>query len=249
MTSNLFVGKLFSWGRNSVAFAATLVLAASVFVAPVEAKDAAKAKTAATKTFNPWTKLCQKAPKGKVKICVTRIDGLGGANLIPYAPIALEQIEGKDSSIVITLPHVWLVPVEFKSKDSKKTIKSIRFVGARWAILTGVFIKIDENKIHKLNYVYCDQASCVAQTKATKQLMTEMKKGKKITIVALNNKKPMKRPFPLKGFAAAVDGKAGDAKMWQKRLSVVRKRQISLVQQYQKAEIAATKKMKKEKKK
>ena len=232
------------WSRIGLAIGLAVLVVAGSFSAPTYAQDAAKKKTAAAKNFNPWSKLCSTATKKVPKVCVTRIDGLGGPNLAPYAPIAIEDIDGKGKSFIVMLPHVWLVPVEFKDKKTKKTMKSIRFIGARWAILTGVFIKIDENKIHKLKYVYCDQSSCVAQIKASKALLAEMKKGKKITVVAMNNSKPMKRPFPLKGFGKAIDGKPANAKAWQGRIAAVRKQQILLVRKYQKAEQEAAKKRK-----
>jgi len=231
------------WAWKGIALVVAAVMAVSTFGAPAFAQDAKK-KAAAAKAFNPWSKLCSTKTEKLPKVCVTRIDGLGGANLVPYAPVAIEQIEGGTTSLIVMLPHVWLVPVEFKDKKTKKTMKSIRFIGARWAILTGVFIKIDENKIHKLKYVYCDQSSCVAQIKASKELLAEMKKGKKISVVAMNNKKPMRRPFPLKGFGKALDGKPTDAKKWQNRIASVRKQQILLVQKFQKAEMEAAKKRK-----
>ena len=231
-------------GRNGFALILAAMMALGAFGAPAYAQDAAKKKKPAAKAFNPWTKLCSVKTKKLPKVCVTRIDGLGGQNLVPYAPIALEQIDGGGNSLVVTFPHVWLVPVEFKDPKTKKPIKSIRFMGARWAIKMGVFIKIDQNKIHKFNYVYCDQASCVAQTKASKALIAELKKGKKITIVAMNSKKQMPRAFPLKGFGKAVDGKPSDGKTWQQRIGAVRKQQILLVQRYQKAELAVLKKQK-----
>ncbi|MCP4932924.1 MAG: hypothetical protein GY927_01675 [bacterium] len=236
-------------GRKGFALVITAIVALSAFGAPAFAQDASKKKKESSEAFNPWIKLCSVKTKKLPKVCVTRIDGLGGSNLVPYAPIALEQIDGIGDSLIVTFPHVWLVPVEFKDPKTKKPLKSVRFIGARWAIKMGVFIKIDKNKIHKFSYVYCDQASCVAQTKATKELMAELKKGKKIIVVAMNSKKQMPRAFPLKGFGKALAGKPSDGKSWQKRIAGVRKQQILLVQKFQKAEMAAIKKRKEAQKK
>ncbi len=249
MTMTLTDTKRSVCGRKGFAFVIAAILALSAYGAPAFAQDAAKKKKAAAKAFNPWTKLCSVKTKKAPKVCVTRIDGLGGQNLVPYAPIAIEQIDGVGDSLIVTFPHVWLVPVEFKDPKTKKTLKSIRFIGARWAIKMGVFIKIDKNKIHKFSYVYCDQASCVAQTKATKELLAELKKGKRITVVAMNTKKQMPRAFPLKGLGKALSGKPSDGKTWQKRIAGVRKQQILLVQKFQKAEMAALKKRKEAQKK
>ncbi len=235
MMNILFARKLSSWGQKATTLAiATMMVAGGVF-APAQAKPDAKKAVAAN--YNPWNKLCSKAPKGKKKICVTRIDGLGGDKMIPYAPLAIEEIEGKEKSVVVTLPNIWLLPVAFKDKKTKKEVKSFRFVGARWGILTGVYLKVDENKVHKLRYVFCDQFGCVAQAKASKALIAEMKKGKKIIVAAQNGPKNMRRPFPLKGFGKALDGKASDPVAWNKRISAVRKQQIIVVQKYQRQEM------------
>ena len=149
MTMTLTNTKRLVRGRKGFALVIAAMMALSAFGAPAFAQDAAKKKKAAAKVFNPWTKLCSVKTKKAPKVCVTRIDGLGGQNLVPYAPVAIEQIDGLGDSLIVTFPHVWLVPVEFKDPKTKKTLKSIRFIGARWAIKMGVFIKIDKNKIHK----------------------------------------------------------------------------------------------------
>ncbi len=244
MTNTQTANKRRFTGRNGIMLALAAMVALGTLGAPAFAQDAAKKKKAAAKSFNPWTKLCSVKTEKLPKVCVTRIDGLGGPNLVPYAPVAIEQIDGAGDALIVTFPHVWLIPVEFEDPKTKKKTKSIRFIGARWAIKMGVCIKIDQNKIHKFNYVYCDQASCVAQTKLTKELMAELKKGKKLTVVAMNTKKQMPRAFPLKGLVKALDGKPSDGKEWQKRIGFVRKQQILLVQKYQKAEMEAAKKRK-----
>jgi invasion protein IalB len=235
-------------GRNGIVFAVALLMAASAFGTPTLAKNDAKKKAAAAKTNKPWIKLCPKAPKGKPKLCVTRADYLDRANMVPYAPIAVEQIDGKNASIVVTLPHVWIVPVTGKDKKTKKEVKGVARVGARWGILSGVIVKIDENKIHKLKYVYCDQFGCVAQAKVDKKLMDEMKKGKRIFVAGKNGQKTLGLPFTLKGFGEAFDGKAADGdayqKAWQKQMQAIRKQQIAMMKRQQEAAKKAAEKKK-----
>ena len=245
MTNMLFANKwhsrLFVQSRMAIALALTVVIAVGALGTPVLAKDEAKLKTKApaAKANQPWIKLCPKAPKGKPKLCVTRADYLDRANMVPYAPIALEQIDGKDPSIVVTLPHVWIVPVTRKDPKTKKDVKGAARVGARWGILSGVIVKIDENKIHKLKYVYCDQFGCVAQAKATKKLLDEMKKGKRIFVAGKNGPKTLGLPFTLTGFGKAIAGKASDEvaykKAWQAQMMSIRKQQIAMAKKRQAA--------------
>jgi invasion protein IalB len=250
MTSNLFAYrafyKQFSVGRSVIAFVVALVVALGAAATPTLAKDDAKKTKAVAKAHKPWIKLCPKSPKGKPKLCVTRADYLDRANMLPYAPVAIEEIEGKGASIIVTLPHVWIVPVTREDKKTKKKIKGAARVGARWGILSGVIVKIDENKIHKLKFVYCDQFGCVAQTKATKALLNEMKKGKRIFVAGKNGPKTLGLPFTLDGFGTALAGKASDEaayrKAWQKQMVAIRKQQVAMAKKQRAAAIAAQKK-------
>ena len=238
MTRNLFANRLFvpllKGSRGVFVFAGALLIAVGSFGSSGFAKDEAKLKTAKApaKTHKPWIKLCPKMPKGaKKKLCVTRADYLDRANMVPYAPIAIEDIDGK-KSIVVTLPNIWIVPVQRKDKKTGKVQKGLQRVGARWAILSGVIVKVDENKIHKLKYVYCDQFGCVAQAKLTDKLLKEMKKGKRIFVAGKNGPKTLGLPFTLTGFGKALDGKASDEvayrKAWQAQMASIRKQQIAM---------------------
>ncbi len=247
MTSKLFANGPASTSRMAGRMVLAIVMAAGMVVAPAFAKDQAKLKSQkAGEPNQPWIKLCPKTPKGKPKLCVTRADYLDRANMVPYAPIAVEEIEGKGASIVVTLPHIWIVPVKGKDKKTGKVVNGAARVGARWAILSGVIIKIDDHKIHKLKYVYCDQFGCVAQAKATKAILDEMKKGKRIFVAGKNGPKTLGLPFTLSGFGKALDGKPADEaayrKAWQKQMLAIRKQQIALLKKQQAAAQAKKKK-------
>ncbi len=232
MNQTIFSKRLSPVRRALLAFLVAM-LAFSGFGPVAGAKEDAKNKAAAAKDYKPWIKLCPKMPKDKPKLCVTRADYLDRANMLPYAPVAIEQIDGKDSSIVVTLPNIWLVPVKGVDKKTKKETTRVARIGARWGILSGVIVKIDENKVHKLKYVYCDQFGCVAQAKATKKLLDEMKKGKRIFVAGKNGQKTLGLPFTLKGFGEALTGKPSDEaayrKAWQKQMAAIRKQQIDRV--------------------
>ncbi len=235
-------------GRSLTAFAFAFVVALGMSGTATFAQDKAAAKKSAAKEYKPWIKLCPKPQKGQPKLCVTRADYLDRANMVPYAPIAIEEIEGKGKNLIVTLPHVWIVPVTRKDKKTKKEIRGAARVGARWGILSGVIVKIDENKVHKLKYVYCDQFGCVAQTKLTKAILDEMKKGKRIFVAGKNGQKTLGLPFTLKGLNEALAGKPADEKAyrkaWQNQMVSIRKQQIALMRKQQEAAKKAAEKKK-----
>jgi len=233
-----------SLGAKSVAFVIAAMLAVGLAAAPAMAKPDAK-KKAGAKEYKPWIKICPKMAKGAPKLCVTRADYLDRANMVPYAPIAIEDVKGKGRSIVVTLPHMWLIPVTAVNKKTKKQKKVIARVGARWAILSGVVVKVDKNKPHMLKYVYCDKFGCTAQAKVDKKLMAEMKKGKRIFVAGKNGQKTLGLPFTLKGFGEAFDGKPADElaykKAWQQQMASIQRQQIAAIKKRR----AAQKKKKK----
>ena len=117
-----------------MAFAIALLLAGGSFASPALAKDEAKLKTpAAAKEHKPWIKLCPKMPKGnKKKLCVTRADYLDRANMVPYAPIAVEDIDGKKSLVRDAAKYLDCARAAQRSKnrqDTKRCAKGWRQVG------------------------------------------------------------------------------------------------------------------------
>ena len=238
--------------RYLLAGAAAVMLGITVPVAM--AQDAAKKGAAANKAkpnpdFKPWIKLCPKVPEGKPKLCFVRADYLDRANSVPYSPVAIEMVEGQKPQLVVTLPHVWLIPVKTKDPKTKKEVQAIAPTTAKWVIKPGVIMRVDEGENYKLSYTYCDNFGCVAQMDITDKVVDEMKKGTQIAVAGQNGNKPLGLPFTLAGFTKAYDGDPVDQEAyqnaWKKKIEALRKKQLEA----QKKRLEQMKKAAKDKKK
>ena len=216
--------------NKNILIGAVLALGTLIGSTAVMAQDATKAPAKAKAKFKPWIKLCPKVAKGAKKICMVRADYLDRANGVPYAPVSIEQVEGAGERLVVTLPHIWLMPAKVKNKEGKE-VKVIRPVSARWKIGAGVQVKVDKGKTYKLTYSYCDNFGCVAQVKADAELIGAMKKGNQIQVAGISGPRPLGLPFTLQGFAKAYDGKPVSQeiyeKAWKKKLIAIRKMQLA----------------------
>src|SRR5271169_1833145 len=97
----------------------------------------------------------------------------------------------------------------------------------------GVQIKIDDSDPVALKYTVCGTMSCQAQMDLTKETFDKMRKGKQMTVAAMNiQQKTMGFPVPLTGFAKAFDGPAADnakyAEAHRQMIEQSRQRQIEL---------------------
>ena len=228
MTKNLFGNKwaikMFSPSGNGMLFAAAVIMATVSFGAPGWAKDESKLKSAAAAkqsaamkkglaaalAYEPWVKNCSKAAKNKPSVCGTHADYFDSMRSVPYTRIAIQQIDGKEPKVVVNLVNSWLSRVKRIDPKTKKGKFVLAPTRARWIIPAGVFIKVDENKVYKLNYTFCMEFSCVATGKATKALLAEMSKGKKVVIVGINSGRKQLTIVSLKGFGKVYKGKATD---------------------------------------
>jgi invasion protein IalB len=71
----------------------------------------------------------------------------------------------------------------------------------------GVQIKIDGDKPITLPYSNCFSTICQVQMELTKEMFDKMRKGKQMTVAAMNmQQKAMAFPVPLNGFSKAFDG-------------------------------------------
>ena len=71
----------------------------------------------------------------------------------------------------------------------------------------GVQIKIDEAQPIQLQYAICFPTSCQVQIELTNEMMDQMRKGKQMTVAAMNmQQKAMAFPVPLTGFSKTFDG-------------------------------------------
>lgn len=205
------VGALVRGGLLGFALVAAFGMTAQVAVA----QDKAAKKGAKKAPQDAWVKLCEKAPslaeKGKkLNVCLThheRIDGNTGRVLVSAA---IRQVEGQDKEALMVM-----VPLGM-------------------ALPAGVQVKVDENEPIKLRYTLCHIGGCTAEVEASKKVVEEFKKGKKLIVAAVNLAgKPIGFPVPLTGFGKAYDGKPVDNDKYKaarkKLMETIRKRQAALI--------------------
>jgi invasion protein IalB len=204
------------WGGTVSALAMAALIGMAGALAPAQAADEKKVDD------QTWVKICPKMPEGAPKLCVTRSDYIDRAKGIPYAPIAIENIDGKDGkkeNVVVTLPHVWIIPAKAKNNKTNEEKDVVVPVSARWNILSGVIVKVDDKKQHELKFVYCDQFGCTAQAEAPKELIDEMKAGKNILVAGKSNGQDLPLTFVLAGFGPAYDGAPTDEEQYKKNVT------------------------------
>jgi invasion protein IalB len=179
-----------------------------------------------------WVKICPKPPKKDIPpICLTRTDSLDTNTGMVFAPVAIEEpMAGGEKTIRITLPHIMVIPAKIKNRKTGKEENVLSPVAANWVIKPGVQIKIDNGKAHKMEYSYCYRLGCIAETKASSQIISELRKGKRLMIAGQNGPRPMAFPVRLDGFSKAADGAPMSQEIyetkWKKRLEQLRKQQI-----------------------
>ena len=233
----------------SCMLAAVIVAGMSFVPGMTGAQEAAKKPAAKKKVkYQPWIKLCPAVAEGGPKICLVRADYLDQANQIPYSPVAIEKVTGQKEKLVVTLPHIWLVPVKAINPKTKKEVRVIRPVSAKWDVNFGIRAKIDDGKEYRLKYSFCDNFGCVATMDVNDALIKELKKGKKINIGGKNGARPLGLPFTLAGFAKAYDGKPVNQRAyetaWKNKLSALRKQRAAAIQKRRAAAKAAADKKK-----
>lgn len=222
------LGALVGGGLLGLALAATIGMP----IPAAQAQDKA-AKADSEKPQDAWVKLCEEAPSLKEKdkklnVCLThheRIDGNTGRVLVSAA---IRHVEGQDKEALMVM-----VPLGM-------------------ALPPGVMVKVDENEPIKLKYTLCHIGGCTAETEASKEILEQFKKGKKLIVAAVNVVgKPIGFPVPLTGFSKAYDGKPIDNEKYKearhKLMEAIRKRQIAMMKKAQE-EAAAKKKAEGEKK-
>ena len=109
----------------------------------------------------------------------------------------------------------------------------------------GLAFKVDDEKPIKMEYSFCTEVGCVAETVATAEVIAKLKKGNRLDIGTMSlNQKRIGFRVPLSGFSRAYDGPPIDRKVYAKArkemFMVIRKRQIALSKRA--AEIAKQKK-------
>lgn len=171
-------------------------VATPVFAADTKTKAPAKAKKS-------WVKFCEDIKIKEVKtektvskkVCMTlheqRINIRTG---VPLISVAIRSVTGHAKErFMVTVPLGMVIP-------------------------TGMGIKIDKEKVIKLNYTYCHGVGCVAEYAMTPELMKSLKSGKDMAVITVGilNGKTIGFKVPLNGFGSAHGGKALDAKKYTK---------------------------------
>ena len=145
--------------------------------------------------YSPWIKICnknQQDPKAK-QVCVTAKDGRL-ENGMPVAAIALIEPEGADKKLLRVT-----VPLGMQLQHGTRMI-------------------VDQEQPLTAPYFMCFPNGCMADYEATNDVIGKLKKGKQITIQAINmNGTPISLPLPLVDFAKAHDGPPTDPKVFEEQ--------------------------------
>jgi invasion protein IalB len=203
-----------SWGRALTATMAGLCLVAAASLAPPSAyaqkKPAAKSaqkQEPATKPepeqqaasgqpqlmYSPWMKVCGKGKDTNNKeVCVVTKDGRL-ENGMPVAIVQLFEPEGQPKILRVTVP-----------------------LGMQ--LQHGTRVIIDQGKPENEPYKICFPVGCMSDYPVTDDMIKDMKKGKTLTVQAINMQgTPISLPLPLNDFAKAYDGPATDPKVFEEQ--------------------------------
>ncbi len=203
------------WGRALTATAAAFgLLAAATLAAPPAlaqnnkpAKSAPKAapKAPAAKPqpqaaqnppqlmYSPWMKVCgQGKDTNNKKVCVVTKDGRL-ENGMPVAIVQLFEPEGLPKVLRVTVP-----------------------LGMQ--LQHGTRVIIDNGTPVNEPYKICFPVGCMSDYPVTDDMIAKMKKGKTLTVQAINMQgTPISLPLPLHDFAKAYDGPATDPKVFEEQ--------------------------------
>ena len=159
-----------------------------------------------------WVKLCLKNEQTANKqVCLVNHEDLDPNTGTVIVAAAVRSIEGVDKRhLIVRLPTAFSLVMP-----------------------AGVQIKIDENEPLLLHYAFCFPTSCQVQMELSNEMLEKMRKGKQMTIAAMNmQQKTMSFPVPLTGFSKTSDGPPVDNAQYQnarrKMMEKLRQRQLEL---------------------
>ncbi|HVV79555.1 MAG TPA: invasion associated locus B family protein [Pseudolabrys sp.] len=143
--------------------------------------------------YSPWMKVCGKGPDtGNKQVCVVTKDGRL-ENGMPVAIVQLFEPEGEPKVLRITVP-----------------------LGMQ--LQHGTRLIIDQDTPATAPYFMCFPNGCMADYDATADMVAKMKKGKMITVQAINMQgQAISLPLPLNDFAKAYDGPPTDPKVFEEQ--------------------------------
>jgi invasion protein IalB len=184
-----------------------------------KAPPAAQPGAAANPPQSAWVKLCEKATSMKrekdgkeekkdVNICLTHHERLDGNTGMVLVSAAVRQVEGQDKqAFMVMVPLGMLLQPGMRAavypKDAWEKAQNHE--------------KIDETKLKTITLAYtlCHPAGCTAETEATPELLSELKTGAGLVVLAINvNGQAVGFPVPLNGFEQSYNGAPVDTKQY-----------------------------------
>ena len=143
--------------------------------------------------YSPWVKFCGKNQEtGNKEVCVVTKDGKL-ENGMPVAIVQLFEPEGQSKILRVTVP-----------------------LGMQLA--HGTRVILDQNQPQQQPYKICFPVGCMSDYPVSDEMLGQMKKGKTITIQAINMQgTPISLPMPLNDFAKALDGPPTDPKVFEEQ--------------------------------
>jgi invasion protein IalB len=152
---------------------------------------AAASQSPPTLMYSPWMKVCGKGKDTNEKqVCVTTKDGRL-ENGMPVAIVQLFEPEGQPKILRVT------VPLGMQLQHGTRMI-------------------IDNGQPTNEPYKICFPVGCMSDYPVTDDLIKQLKKGKTITLQAINMQgAPISLPLPLNDFAKAYDGPPTDPKVFE----------------------------------
>jgi invasion protein IalB len=202
-----------------------------------------KAAEAAGKPQSAWVKLCEKAPimskdkDGKdlredKNVCLTHHERLDGNTGMVLVSAAIRQIEGADKNhLMVMVPlgmaiHPGLRATVYSQELWEQAQKNQ---------------KVDDSKLDpvKLAYALCHPAGCTAEVEAGKDIVTKMKTGGGLMIMAINAQgQVIAFPVPLTGFGEAFDGQPIDNQKYSEArktlMAQIAQRQQQMMEEHRK---------------
>ena len=143
--------------------------------------------------YSPWMKVCGKGQDTNGKqVCVITKDGRL-ENGMPVAIVQLFEPEGQPKILRVTVP----LGMELQH---------------------GTRVIIDQGQPVNEPYKICFPVGCMSDYPVTDDMISKMKKGKTMTVQAINMQgTPISLPLPLTDFAKAYDGPATDPKVFEEQ--------------------------------
>jgi invasion protein IalB len=142
--------------------------------------------------YSPWMKVCGKGKEANAKeVCVLTKDGRL-ENGMPVAVVQLFEPEGEQRKLLrVTVP-----------------------LGMQLA--HGTRVIIDQGSPATAPYTICFPVGCMSDYEVNAATVSELKKGKTLTVQAINMQgTPISLPMPLNDFAKAYDGPPIDPKVFE----------------------------------